>query len=280
VKEAVPVDETELTLEDLSQDVYLFGRVRLSQVGWLGLAVLAGLLLMAGVPVPWLSARLLALALPVAVTAWWLHVDGPVWFRRWMAYRRRRASKDLPAMDDVRLLAETVTPLCDLGQGRFLAAAEVVFPPFALTSESERLRRTAAWASLLNACVAHGVQADIFTHHGPWRDPEPFVAAQSRRDLPALRGLAAARVRHFAREAAASSYEVVVVVRLATTADEASDAWQRFRACEAAFQGGGARWDWLSGAYLHELSVEWADPGGSLRRFVAGMEARLAEEGS
>ena len=64
---------------------------------------------MASVPVPWLSARLLALTLPLAATSWWLHVDSPVWFRRWTAYRRRLTSKDLPALDDVRSFAETAT---------------------------------------------------------------------------------------------------------------------------------------------------------------------------
>ena len=79
-------------LEDLSQDVYLFGRVRLRHVFWLAPAAMAGMLL-AAAPLP-LPARLVLLALPLAGTAAFLNADGPVWARRWREYRERAQRRE------------------------------------------------------------------------------------------------------------------------------------------------------------------------------------------
>ena len=274
-------------------------------------AALAGMLL-AAVPVP-LPARLVLLALPLAATAAFLNADGPVWARRWREYRERarRRERGLFAPDS-EAIGETVTPLCDLGAGRYLAAAELTLPPFHLAGADERARRTAGWAALLNAAAAHAVQVDVFTAHGPLADagallagggagtggregggsqgavdavaaPGPESGLTATADGPAhggadaaaadamtppLRALGGERARHFARRAAEAGYDTRVVVRLVAGAQDAADAWQRFRACEAALASGGAAWEWVAGGYLLALSQEWMDPGAAVRRMV------------
>ena len=298
-------------LEDLSQDVYLFGRVRLRHVFWLAPAALAGLLL-AAAPLP-LPARLVLLALPLAATAAFLNADGPVWARRWREYRERARRREHGLfVPDAEAIGETVTPLCDLGGGRYLAAAELTLPPFHLAGTDERARRTAGWAALSNTAAAHAVQVDVFTAHGPmadagallagggaWTggregggvhggagasgDPEREPAATA--DGPArgagpsadamttaLRAVGAERARHFARRAAEAGYDTRVVVRLVAGAQDAADAWQRFRACEVALASAGAAWEWVAGGYLLALSQEWMDPGAAVRRMVARVE--------
>lgn len=262
-----------LTLEDLSQDVYLFGRVKLTQIHWLGVSFLVGLLL-ASLPLP-AALRLVCLALPPAATAWFLHVDGPVWARRALGFlRRRRVPRGPLDTPEARIFAETATPLCDLGGGRFAAGSEVQLPPFGLEGEEGIVRRLDAWTALLNAAAAHGVQVDVFAARMPFADPDALRAAAGGLDAEGTLGeFARRRLRHFARRAAQGGYDTRVVVRLVTVAPSPQDAWLRFRACEAAFAGYGLEWEWASGAYLHALSREWADPGEALRRMAAGLDA-------
>lgn len=263
-------------LEDLSQDVHLFGNVRLTQIHWLILGALAGFAL-AAVPAP-SALRLVLLAAPLAATVVFLQLDGPVWARRYLAYLRRpRETAGLWA-PHADALARAATPLCDLGAG-FAAAAEIDPQPFRLAERVERERRASAWAALFNAAAAQSVQVDVFTSHGPVSDVHalPGPDALEPGVPPGLRGVARERLRLWIREAAASGYETRIVVRLVTGARDAGQAWQRFQACRAAFlgAGGGLAWEWVAGSFLWSWSLEWADPGATTRRMVWEGQRRL-----
>lgn len=266
-------------LEDLSQDVYIWQKVKLVHIPWLGLAALAGLLLAASLPLPWLLLRILLFWLPPVAVAAWINLDGPLMFRQWLTWRRRVRSPGgsgvlfAPGAD---ALAVTATPLCELGHGTWLAAAIVQPPPYSLAGPPERAVRRRAWASLLNTAAAHGVQVDIFTGRHPWARPHPFVESlRVEEQEGALADLARWRLRHFTEEAVERGYETTLVVRLVTGARDAAEAWHLFRACQSAFVGTGMLWEWVSGAYLAELAYDWADPGAALRRFVRDMESCL-----
>lgn len=270
-------------LEDLNQDVHLIGDVTLRQFPWLLLSALGGAAL-AALPVPWPLAQLVLFLVPPALTLAYFQVGGPVWAARIRAYRARglgvRRGRPYPVPAPAAgILRETVSPLADLGGGRWTAAAVIEPPPYELADPDERGRRIAAWAAMLNAAAAHTVQVDVYAAHHPDADWAALLAAaDAAPGAPErLRRMASMRLRHFAAVAAAQGYRPVVVVRLSAGAPTALDAWQRFRACEAAMQGAGLAWSWASGAWLWSEALAWADPGAAVRRMVDRVEKRLVE---
>lgn len=267
-------------LEDLSQDVHLFGNVKLTQIHWLILGALAGFAL-AAVPVP-SALRLVLLAAPLAATVAFLQLDGPVWARRYLAYARRPRETSRLEAPHADAFARAATPLCDLGAG-FSAAAEIHPQPFRLADGRERDRRRSAWAALFNAAAAQAVQVDVFASHGPAVSACSLPGPDSLGPdvSPGLREVARERLRGWIRDAATSGYETRIVVRLTTGARDAGQAWQRFQACRAAFLGGGGglSWEWVAGSFLWSWSLEWADPGATTRRMVWEGQRRLGEAG-
>ena len=262
-------------LEDLSQDVYLFGRIRLLHLPWLLLSALAGLLL-AAVPVP-VPLRILALTLPVAATVGYLHVDGPTLLARMLAYRARlRRGAGAEPMPGAAAVAETVTPICEVGRGLFVGAGEVVPPPYHLAGPAERAQRESGWAAMLATAASRGVQVDAFLAHLPLADAAAALGGMGSAAAGGPLGeLGAARARHFARRAAEDGYATRLVVRLACAAADPGEAWQSFRACAAALVSGGFAWEWLAGAYLWSLARAWGDPGAAVRRMAADVEAAV-----
>lgn len=265
----VGLDDEQGRLEDLSQDVHLFGNIRLTQIHWLVLGALLGFVLAASPVAPVL--RLVFLALPLVATILFLQLDGPVWVRRYAAYRRRGSPQARVDAPHAQAFAQAATPLCDLGVG-FSAAAEVHAPPFRLADAGERERRRAAWTALFNAAAAQGVQVDVFTSHGPVGDIRALPGADTPMAdvMPGLRDIARERLSHWIRDAAMGGYETRIVVRLTTGVQDAGQAWQRFQACATAFSGagGGLAWEWVAGSYLWTWSMEWMDPGAATRRLV------------
>ncbi|MDI3297591.1 MAG: hypothetical protein QJR08_00305 [Bacillota bacterium] len=270
-------------LEDLSQDVHLIFNVKLTQFPWLIIAAFAGLIL-ADLPVPGLF-RILLFLIPPATTVAYLSADGPMWARRILDYRRRPRRARGPAVapaPGALVLSETVTPLADLGDGRFTAAAVIEPMPFALADADERARRIRAWAALLNAASAHEVQVDVYTSHHPdadWRSLAAAAAMPAGAASGELGRIARMRLRHFAGVAARDGYRPAVIIRLSAGARDAQDAWQRFRACEAAFSGSGIGWSWASGAWLWAQALELADPGAAVRRMAERAQEMLSGGG-
>lgn len=266
-------------LEDLSHDVYVWQKVKLVHLPWFGLAFLAGLFLIAALPLPWLILRLVVFGLPPVGLAVWINLDGPRLFRQWWTWRRRVRAPGASGVffaPDAGAMAVTATPICDLGGNTWLAAAVVQAPPYALAGPQERAVRRRAWASLLNTAAAHGVQVDIFAGRHPWARAHPLLASVhvDEHDGP-LADLARWRLRHFTEQAVERGYETTLVVRLVAGARDAAEAWHLFSACRSAFAGAGMSWEWVSGAYLAEMAYDWADPGAAIRRFVRDVERAL-----
>lgn len=268
----------EWLLEDLSHDVYIIGRVKITHTPWLILSFFGGIFLAALLPLP-VVLKLVIIPLVPFMLGWWLHSDGPRFFRRWFTWKtrlRHKENHDVIYAPDAQELAVTATPICDLGNGRYMAAAMIQPPPFSLTDDAERQVRWRAWTQLLNTAAVNGVQVDVFVSRQPWSKMQPFLASMNPdKDDEKLMQLFRWRLRHFVEEARYRGYETTILIRFATGARNVSDAWYRIRACEAAFAGAGMRWEWVSGAYLAELSYDWADPGAAIRRLVWEAEKLL-----
>lgn len=271
-------DREQWSLEDLSHDVYIWQKVKLVHLPWFGLALVAGLFLTASLPIPWPIMRIVMFWIPPVAMAVWINLDGPRLFRQWWTWRRRIRVPDTARVffaPDADAMAMTATPICELPNNTWMAAALVQAPPYTLAGPTDRATRRRAWASLLNTAAAHGVQVDIFAARNPWARAYPLLASVhlDEHDGP-LAHLARWRVRHFTEQAVARGYETTLVVRLITGARDAAEAWHMFAACRSAFEGV-MSWEWISGAYLAELAYAWADPGAALRRFVREVERAL-----